>query len=107
MSRNSVVGKAYHAVSGGDNSFLNHPAEVFGGNNSVFNNPGQLFGGQGGPTPAAPPNAPNPNAATQTAVQNQVTNEAQARGSQALVTGGMGVMQDPTVKTASQMLMGS
>lgn len=103
MSKNSVVGQAL----GGSNSVFNNPGQIWGGHNSVFNNPGQLFGGQGGPTPQAAPAAPNPGAATQAAVQQQVQNEAQARGAAALVTGGMGVMQSPNVRTASQMLLGS
>jgi hypothetical protein len=40
-----AVRDAWKGISGGPNSVLNQPGEIFGGPNSVFNNPGQLAGG--------------------------------------------------------------
>ncbi|WP_157934760.1 hypothetical protein [Microvirga ossetica] len=45
---NNEVVKALRAIAdltGGDNSVINNPGQIWGGDNSVFNNPGQIWGG--------------------------------------------------------------
>ncbi|SDE01514.1 hypothetical protein SAMN05216345_13213 [Cupriavidus sp. YR651] len=46
--KNNDIVKAIDAVSsltGGSNSVINNPGQIWGGPNSVFNNPGQILGG--------------------------------------------------------------
>lgn len=97
------------SILGGKNSLLNNPGQLWGGGNSVINHPAQLFSwlSPTPPQPQAPPAPPSPGAATQSAVQGQIQNEAAMRGASALYTGGTGLLDQPTVRTASQMLMGS
>lgn len=40
-----LVSDFWHGVSGGPNSMLNRPGQIFGGQNSVFNDPAQIWGG--------------------------------------------------------------
>ena len=40
-----AVHAAWKAVSGGRNSVLNNPAQIWGGKESLFNHPAQIWGG--------------------------------------------------------------
>lgn len=40
-----VIRAAWKGVSGGKNSLVNNPAQIWGGKNSVVNNPAQIWGG--------------------------------------------------------------
>lgn len=55
-------------------------------------------------SPGAPPTLPS---ATMTALQSQLQNEVRLRASNTLLTGGTGLIQPASSRTASQSLMGS
>lgn len=87
---------------GGDNSVFNKPGQIFGGNNSIFRKP---FGSS--PAPEAPPPPPDPAAATNDALNKQLNQELQIRRSNALTTGGTGLVDSAQTQTASQLLLGT
>ena len=41
-----VVFRKLGELSGGPNSVINNPDQIFGGGNSIFHNPGQILGGE-------------------------------------------------------------
>lgn len=88
---------------GGENSFFNKPGQIFGGNDSFFRKP---FGSKP-EGPAAPPPPPDPAQARTDALQAQLDEELQMRRSSSLMTGGLGVTDQPQILSAGQLLYGS
>jgi hypothetical protein len=125
MSGNSVVSQIASG-KGIQNPFGSWLTNALGGKNSVG---GQIGAFVGNPLTADPitfqgiqmvnsltskpdaPNTPGPaptlQNATMTALQNELNQELQMRRSNALATGGTGLTEDPSTRTASQTLLGS
>jgi len=106
MSKSSVVGQFVHSAthitdfttpSGlAKNPFLPGESLIADAYNSLTKKP---------PTPATAGNLPDPNAATQAALQNQANQEVNIRAQRSLYTSGQGLLDSP--QTAGTTLLGS